>query len=228
MKALLFSIVFLSLSAMGSPCPDCQHKNQAALGQDLLRAAKRGDSAKIEHFRRCGADINTQNKNGNSPPSTTHLHIAAWKGDTHIVVRILARTTDTDINAKNQYGDTPLHYAAEGGHLDIVKLLLACDEIDTNLKNNEGETPLHITGHAGVVALLLTHKETDVNAKNKYGNTPLHYAAYNDAVDVAELLLAHNKIDINVKNIDGLTPLALAKKYKRTKVARLIALKGGR
>lgn len=30
-----------------------------------------------------------------------------------------------DINVKNGQGDTPLHYAAESGQINVVKLLLA-------------------------------------------------------------------------------------------------------
>ena len=39
------------------------------------------------------------------------------------------------IDTPNAYGNTPLHYAAVNGHLDIVKLLVAAGA-DPNLKND--------------------------------------------------------------------------------------------
>jgi len=47
-----------------------------------------------------------------------------------------------DINAKDEYGWTPLHYAAIKGQKEVVELLIA-KGADINSKNQSGETPLH-------------------------------------------------------------------------------------
>ncbi|CEG48109.1 Ca2-permeable cation channel OSM-9 and related channels (OTRPC family) [Plasmopara halstedii] len=44
--------------------------------------------------------------------------------------------------SKDAVGNTPLHYAAEGGHLTLCKLLLA-NGANINSQNKAGETPLH-------------------------------------------------------------------------------------
>ncbi|POM75716.1 Hypothetical protein PHPALM_7142 [Phytophthora palmivora] len=44
--------------------------------------------------------------------------------------------------SKDAAGNTPLHYAAEGGHLTLCKLLLA-NGSNINAQNKSGETPLH-------------------------------------------------------------------------------------
>ena len=50
----------------------------------------------------------------------------------------------------SHYGRTPLHYAAEAGHLNVVKYIL--DRIsDKNPKDTEGRTPLHFAARRGHV-----------------------------------------------------------------------------
>jgi ankyrin repeat protein len=48
---------------------------------------------------------------------------------------------DADVNAKDNYGDTPLLKACFFGHEDIVSLLLV-KRANVNTKSNRGETPL--------------------------------------------------------------------------------------
>ena len=54
----------------------------------------------------------------------------------------------TDLNAKNKYGRTPLHRAAEFGHKEIAELLIA-KGADVNAKSKFGRAPLHIAAIAG-------------------------------------------------------------------------------
>jgi hypothetical protein len=61
-----------------------------------------------------------------------------------------------DVNASDQNGWTPLHYAAYTGYEKLVKYLIK-KGADTNIKNNEGKTARDIAvekGHAGVVDIL--------------------------------------------------------------------------
>ena len=69
---------------------------------------------------------------------------------------------------------TPLHYAAEYGHLSIVEYLVN-QKADINAKDENDHTPLHFAaenGHLSVVEYLINQK-VDINAKNKIGETPL-------------------------------------------------------
>jgi ankyrin repeat protein len=52
------------------------------------------------------------------------------------------KTRGADIEAKNIYGDTPLHAAAAMGHVHVVKALLA---VGANFlaANNQGEIPIN-------------------------------------------------------------------------------------
>jgi ankyrin repeat protein len=60
------------------------------------------------------------------------------------------------VNAKDKYGDTPLHLAIEKGHPEFTKLLIS-HGADVNAKDGDGCTPLHLAvekGHSEVAKLL--------------------------------------------------------------------------
>ena len=52
---------------------------------------------------------------------------------------------NTEKNPKNLYAETPLHIAANNGHLDVYQYLIRNVE-DKNPKNREGLTPLQYAG----------------------------------------------------------------------------------
>ncbi|CAJ1099304.1 ankyrinankyrin-1 [Octopus vulgaris] len=47
------------------------------------------------------------------------------------------------VNPRNEYGQTPLHWACSLGHLHTVDILLGHNGIDANVVDNDGDTPLH-------------------------------------------------------------------------------------
>jgi len=62
------------------------------------------------------------------------------------------------------WDNTPLSYAAAGGHEEVVKILLGREEVNPGKPNNILKTPLsHAArgGHGGVVKILL--RREDVN-----------------------------------------------------------------
>ena len=92
------------------------------------------------------------------------------------------------MNAKNDDGDTPLHFAASKGSAEIVALLLA-NKAKVDEPDAEGMTALHRAargGHAAAIEVLIANGAT-VNTKNKAGLTPLELA---DA-DAVEVLRKH-------------------------------------
>jgi len=60
---------------------------------------------------------------------------------------------------QNKDGNTPLHLAAEEGHVEVAQILLeSCSTSDLEVKNAHGNTPLQLAaeeGHVKVVQLLL-------------------------------------------------------------------------
>ena len=69
---------------------------------------------------------------------------AAADGDIEAVKKFLA--VGTDVNTKDGWEWTPLHYAAIRGHKEIAELLIA-KGANVNAKNNVGDTPLDLATH---------------------------------------------------------------------------------
>jgi ankyrin repeat protein len=63
------------------------------------------------------------------------------------------------VNAKDDWGETPLHFAADKGHKEIAELLIGAGT-DVNAKNEDGETPLDYAisrSHPEIADLLRKH-----------------------------------------------------------------------
>jgi ankyrin repeat protein len=117
-----------------------------------------------------------------------------------------------DINAANDYGDTPLHSAAYLGLTEKVRLLLK-NKADVSRRTLRGETPLLYAarpeGYPETVLALL-EGGADVNAADNFGMTPLHGAAMIGDVDVARVLIEKGRADVNLQSLAGYTPLHIA------------------
>jgi ankyrin repeat protein len=115
------------------------------------------------------------------------IHKAASAGHIEAVKQHLA--AGTDLNAKNKYGSTPLHYAA---NKEIAELLIA-EDANVNEKDDNGSTPLHFAAVNGpkVIVELLIANGADVNAKDEDGGTPLDVAISFNRTEIADLLRKH-------------------------------------
>jgi Ankyrin repeats (3 copies)/Ankyrin repeats (many copies) len=163
----------------------------------------------------------------NSVAFCGEIHEAVQKGEFAKVQILLKNNPDVVLSKEDQFGWTPLHCAAAGGHKDIAELLLA-NKADVNAKANDGATPLHLAamhGNTDVVTLLLNNA-ADVNARAKGGSTPLHMAAGTGQKSSVELLLAH-RADVNVKDDAGRTPLNWATHFGYNDVAEILSQQGG-
>ena len=74
-------------------------------------------------------------------------------------------------------GYTPLHIAAQEGHLEICKLIVKY-LIDKNPKKTDGITPLHSAAFKGQleVCRFLIEEASEKNPQDIQGSTPLSYA----------------------------------------------------
>ncbi|GFF94054.1 hypothetical protein IFM60648_10288 [Aspergillus lentulus] len=90
--------------------------------QPLLLAVRRGDSSMVKLLL-SHKDIDV-NKRGRGRYGFTALHQAAYDGCLSILNMLLAHP-GTDINAKDEWGTTPLWWATKSGHCLVVKRLLA-------------------------------------------------------------------------------------------------------
>ena len=72
----------------------------------------------------------------------TALHVAVV-GRTGSVLRFLLETFADSVDARNKYGQTPLHLAARAAHSDLILALLA-KGADPNLQDDTKATPLEV------------------------------------------------------------------------------------
>lgn len=118
---------------------------------------------------------------------------AIRENDTTAILELLE--DPNNINIRDRYGFTPLHWAAILGNRLIAEKLLE-KGTDINAVNNQGETPLHWAAWSGktdLVNLFLT-KEGDINKPSNHGKTALEGAINFEHKDIIKLLLDHGAV----------------------------------
>jgi len=114
----------------------------------------------------------------------SYIHEAAKRGYEEQIEEILSSGGKGEVNKKDSLGNTPLHWAASGGHYKAVELLLK-NGSEVNVLNNNGDTPLHRAawkGGAKVCELLINNGAgPSRDVVNKDGKTPLQLARSSDA-----------------------------------------------
>jgi len=159
-------------------------------------------------------------------PSTKaeELSAAARKGDAATVKKLLDEGVDP--NTKYRYGVTPLFYACDHGHLDVVKVLLD-HGAEVNVKDTfYGMTPL-------ILALGPAQKKTPAHteiaklliAKGAQGKDQ----ALSTAVSEGDAAMAKIVVDSGGLSAESLTDaLELARANGKTDVARVLEQAGAK
>ena len=105
---------------------------------------------------------------------------AALVGDLDAIKDFL--NAGSDINKKDNNGQTVLHVAIIEGHEEIIKFLIS-KRVDLNIKDSSGSTALFyaVTKNQNNIIKLLLEKGANVDVKNNSLFTPLHKAALGGA-----------------------------------------------
>ena len=136
-------------------------KTKKEMMQDILfDAVLENKEKEVKALIELGVDVNMK-----IPYEFTLLHFAIHYN--HIEIAKLLLERGADVRAKNNRGETPLHWAK---NVETAKLLLDRGA-DVNAKNNMGDTPLHLAKNVEIAKLLI-EKGADVEAKDKYGRIP--------------------------------------------------------
>lgn len=175
-------------------------------GDSILHiAARTGNIVAARYWLDNGADVNILNNeqqspiyvaidNENSEVAELYLRkgaqftndvetanpvvIAAYRGQTKILKKMLKAGADPNATDKKNLGKTPLGVAF---FPSAVKLLLATDGIIVDKPDTKGNTPLHeaaIRGYLGIAKSLIA-AGADIYAVNKDGKTPADLAEEN-------------------------------------------------
>jgi len=113
-----------------------------------------------------------------------------------------------NIEAKGQYGDTPLIKGSWKGHLEIVKYLVSM-KANIEAKDQYGNTPLikcSWNGRLEIVKYLVSMK-ANIEAKDQYDVTPLMMGVRNDHLETVKYLVSM-KANIEAKDMFGRTLLS--------------------
>ncbi|XP_011869057.1 PREDICTED: E3 ubiquitin-protein ligase MIB2-like isoform X1 [Vollenhovia emeryi] len=140
----------------------------------------------------------------------TYLHVAACQGWDELCALILD-TDMTSVHAKDNNGNTPLHYAAFGNQMEIIQHLLAYGAA-INAVNDSKCSALHVAVNKRAengVGMLLFHA-CHVNLQNAHGNTALHEAIERNKLEIITMLTDQLTVDLTLRNDLGCNVLHLA------------------
>ena len=153
--------------------------------------------------------IEIDDKNDNWP-----LHIACLFSNNVELIKHLVEEVKCDVNAKGQYGYTPLHCACHNNQIEIVRYLTSLSSCDIEMKDKNDNGPLHIaclgSNNVELVKHLVEEVKCDVNAKGQNGYTPLHCACEKNQIEIVRYLTSLSSCHIEIENNDGNRPLHIA------------------
>ena len=186
----------------------------------LLVAATLGNESAVDELLAMGADVNKANAFTKDTPLIRSLSY----GTPDISKRLLL--AGANLNAKNNYNQSPLFIALEKQEQELIDLFLSSGVeeglntnylfraaakknplgvlamlkggVDGNVANEKGNTPLIISASQGDVLSVhyLLMYRVDLNAANQAGNTALMYAALYNHPDVIEELLKPQTLQV--------------------------------
>ncbi len=142
-------------------------------------------------------------------------------------VKSLVEADISTVNLKDNAGNTPLHFAAIAGSVEIIELLLS-NGADINSVNNQEKTPLHesIANKQDYASKVLIERGADIDRQDGSGKTPLHATVLVNAKEIAELLISKGA-DLEKKNKGDFTPLGLlTRTTKSFEVAEVLVKHG--
>lgn len=139
----------------------------------------------------------------------------------------LARANASVLRCRDEYGLSPIHWAALGGQRQMVLTFLALGDDARRKVPGDGTEPIHCAAQEGkteVVELLL-EKGVPIDATGGNDNTVLHVAARDGHAATVELLIRRGAA-LEARCDDDATPLDLASRGGHTQVIELLLQAG--
>ncbi len=152
----------------------------------------------------------------------TPLAVAAFAGSRRAAEVLIAR--GASVEASDNDGHRPLHYAARGRANDLIGLL-AGNGASVNAVTRKLRSPLHFgTASTETLAALLANG-ANIEARDEKKRTPLHFASMGDHADSVSFLLGRGA-RLEARDYKNRTPLFEAAKYNAMRSARVLLDRG--
>ena len=125
-----------------------------------------------------------------------------------------------DVNALDDIGRAPLHYACAIGSRPVVELLLQRGSFkDVEVADKQGYRPIHLAaegGYSGVMKELIKNGDADPNIAGPDGYSPLHFVCIHghSVACLTALLSVGESLDLFEKDMYGRTPEEILKEIQ--------------
>ena len=188
-------------------------------------------------------DLLRQGRNPNFVINTglTPLLDASSRGSLPVIEFLIGEGCDSQ--CCDFLGNTPIHFAAQNGHLTVTKYLKERLNYDLSTTNNNGQMAIHqacAVGKISVVQYLVEEFAVELMNESKddssplqaaampqdnEGNTPLHLAVQESQFEVIKFymsdLINNLGVNPNTPNSEGATPLHLACRVGSMQIVKL-------
>ncbi|RDD37563.1 Transient receptor potential cation channel subfamily A member 1-like protein [Trichoplax sp. H2] len=151
---------------------------------------------------------------------------------------LLLIQNNASINLPDNYGLTPMHYAAVRGNQYAVQCLLSVEGCQHEIPDKQLMTPLHMSTSNGRLEVTITLLERGVNilCRDDEEATPLHGACMEGHLDIVKALVNYAKTGrhgyyelkdvLNATDTDNCTPLHYATENSHASVVAFLLENG--
>jgi len=171
---------------------------------------------KIKALPQLAYDLNEGENIAHFAIKTEKLEFFKWLIDNH----------NNLMHSKTSTSMTPMHFAAERGHLKIIKYLQELGQ-PLNAQAYRGKTAIHFAaerGHLEVIEYLWEHGQP-LDAQDDDEKTPMHFAAERGQLEVIKYLQEHGQ-PLDAGDDDGMTPMFYAAQDGHLEVIKYLREQG--
>ena len=131
-----------------------------------------------------------------------------------------------NVNARDQFGLTPVHYAAQRGLVHVLECLINDPGYISDVPNSNGSSPLMmaVIGNSFDCVKMLIDGRSSVNYANNMQETALHYASCLGNQKIVQFLIDQNA-NVFARTVQYKTAYDFAWRNKHSEIASLLVAK---